>query len=45
MITSNARSNVANMMNAKRNAVSSDFHHAIRPTIRMKPATRKKLAT
>ena len=25
--------------------VSSDFHHAMRPTKRMKPATSRKLAT
>ena len=33
------------MMAVNRNAVSSDFHSAIRPTKRMKPAISRKLAT
>ena len=45
MMTTNARSNVANMANSNRKLVRSDFHHAMRPMKRMKPATSRKLAT
>jgi len=36
---------VTNMMSEKRNAVSSDFQTAMRPTTTMKPAISRKLAT
>ena len=45
MMTSNAMSKVTNITAVNTKAVSSDFHSAILPTIRMKPAISRKLAT
>ena len=45
MMTSKAMSKVTNMTSENTNAVSSDFHSAIVPTKRMKPAISRKLAT
>jgi hypothetical protein len=45
MMTSKAISKVRNMTAVNTKAVSRDFHSAILPTSRMKPAIRTKLAT
>ena len=45
MMTSKATSKVTNITAVNTKAVSSDFHSAILPTTRMKPAIRRKLAT
>ncbi len=45
MMTSKATSKVTNITAVNTKAVSSDFHSAILPTTRMKPAISRKLAT